>query len=81
MLTAYLKSQYGGWLLGKLIDHAVDQVDRKLVDPLVDVMVVKLGHKYDVTRAKKIIAIMEKANENFDEQTYRRASDDLIGGV
>ena len=78
-LVVYLKSQVGGWLLGKLIDHAVDQVDKKLADPVLDVLVVKIGHKYDVARARKVIAIMERANETNDERSYRSATDDLIG--
>ena len=58
MLKTFLKTQYGGWFFGKIIDASVDLLSDKIVDPVTDVLVIRLSKKFDVERAKRMVERM-----------------------
>lgn len=81
MLKTFLKTNYGGWFFGKIIDVGVELLSDRIVDPLTDVLVIRLAKKFDVERAKRMVARMELAKERDDEDGYYDATDDLLGGM
>ena len=81
MLKVFLKTKYGGWFFGKIIDVGVEMLSDKIVDPLTDVLVIRLAKKFDVERAKRMVTRMELAKEREDEDGYYDAVDDLLGGM
>lgn len=80
-LTAWLKTQMGGWFLGKIIDFTVGKINEDIVDPFTDVLVVRMAHKFDVVRARGMVKKLELAQGAKDEAEYRRLVDKLIGGM
>lgn len=80
-LKTFLKSKMGGWFFSKVIDIVVDNFDEKILDPLIDVAVIKAAKKYDIRRAKVIVAQLEQAKKDNDEEAYIRHLDSLLGGM
>lgn len=80
-LKVFLKSQVGGWFFHKILDAAVETLDEKIIDPLIDSLVIRMANKYDVSRAKKVSAKLEQAKKDLDEAAYYSALDDLAGGL
>lgn len=79
--TAWLKTQMGGWFMGKVIDFVVGKINEDIVDPFTDVLVVRVSHKFDVVRARRMVKKLELAQGANDEAEYRRLVDKLIGGM
>ena len=80
-LKTYLKSQYGGWFFGKVIDIAVEHLDDKVIDPVMDVLAIRIAKKYDERKTNELIAKINKARENRNENDYNQHVDDLLGGL
>lgn len=80
-LKTFLKSHSGYLFLNKLIDVAVNHLDNKLIDPIVDVLIIKIAKKYDINRARKTIDALERAKNEMDRDAYNQHVDDLLGGL
>lgn len=80
-LKAFLKTYTGNWFLNKLIDVAVNHLDEKIIDPIVDILIIKIAKTYDISRAQKTIDRLQKAKEERDEESYNNHLNDLLGGL
>lgn len=80
-LKVFLKTNYGGWFFGKIIDVGVEMLSDRIIDPLTDVLVIRISKKFDVERAKRMVNRMELAKERGDENGYYDSVDDLLGGL
>lgn len=80
-LKTFLKTQTGYAFLSKVIDVAVNHLDRKVIDPIVDILIIKIAKSYDISRARKTLDKLQKAKEDLDEDSYNRHVDDLLGGL
>ena len=80
-LKVFLKSKTGGWLFYKLIDVAVESLDERVIDPLIDSLVIRATRKLDIHKAKKVSEKLEQAKREIDEDAYYRHLNNLAGGL
>lgn len=80
-LKAFLKTYIGHAFLNKIVDVAVNHLDKAVIDPIVDVLVIKISKNFDISRARKTIERLEKARNELNREDYNRHVDDLLGGL
>lgn len=80
-VTAWLKTQMGGWVMSKVIDFLVGRINEEVIKPFTDVLVIRTAQKFDIIQARAMVKKLELAKEAKDEEEYRRLVDRLIGGL
>lgn len=80
-LKSYLNSVVGQGTLKKIIDFTVDNLMEEVVNPFMEVVLVRAGYSYDVKNGKVLIEKLHKAEEDNDEESYNSTVDDILGRV
>lgn len=80
-LKSYLNTLVGQGSLKKVINFAVDNLFEEVVNPFMEVALVRAGYKYDVKNGKILIEKLNKAEEENDATTYDSTVDDILGGM
>lgn len=75
---AYLNTVVGQGMLKKLIGYTVDKFFDELIDPIMQVALVKMGYKYDVKDGQRMIEKLNVAKEEGNAQDYNSTVDDIL---
>lgn len=77
-VKAYLNTYIGQAFLSKFINYAVDKFRDEIINPLMTIVLVRVGYSYDVSQGRVLIEKLKTAEENSDASTYDSTVDDIL---
>lgn len=78
VVKAYLNTQIGQGFLKKVVGYMVDKLYAETVDPLLEVLLVKIGYRHDVREGQVFVERLKKAQESGNATDYNSATDDIF---
>lgn len=77
-VKAYLNTAVGQGTLKKSVNWLADKLYDQTVDPILEVLLVKVGYRYDVKEGQVLIERLKKAEESGNASDYDRTVDDIL---
>lgn len=77
-LKAYLNTQVGQGFLKKVVGWLVDKLYDQTIHPILEVLLVRVGYRYDVQEGKILIKRLKQAEESGNDSEYDSTVDDIL---
>lgn len=75
---AWLNTQIGQGFLRKVVGWMVDKLYDESLKPFLDVLLVRIGYRYDVKEGQILIQRLRDAKESGNVEDYNSTVDDIL---
>lgn len=77
-IKVYLNTQLGQGSLKKIVNWLADNLYEQTMKPILEILLVRVGYKYDVREGQVFIERLKKAEEEGNAEDYNSTVDDIL---